>query len=99
MHVLGEVVGVVEMDETVVMGFDDVMRQKFAHGEVFRNFAGHVVALHRNHGGVLVGVFLLHFFVVGFDKRKNLVIGRVLVALLVLQVAIDDVLARDGELV
>ncbi len=98
-HVLGEVVGIMEMDEAVVMGFDDVMRQKLAHGEVFRNLAGHVVALNRNHGGVLVGVFLLHFFVVGFDKRKNFVVGRVLVALLVLQVAIDDVLARDGELV
>ena len=97
MHVLRVVVGVVEVDDALVVRGHDVFRQKHAHGQVLRDLAGHVVALDRVDRGVLVGVLLLDLFVVAFDQRHDLVVGRVLLALQALNVAIDDVLARDFE--
>ena len=98
-HVLGEVVGVVEVDDTAVVGLDDLARQEHAHGEILGDLARHVVALDGIDGRVLIGVLLLHFLVVALDKSEDLVIGRVALALEVLEVAIDDVLARNLELV
>jgi hypothetical protein len=75
------------------------LRQQHAHREVLGDLAGHVVALHGVDGRVLVGVLLLDFLVVALDEREDLVIGRVALALEVLHVAVDDVLAGDLEAV
>ncbi len=99
MHALCIVVRVVEVDDSLFVGPHDVFGQKLAGGEVTGHLAGHVVALHGHDSGVLVRVLLLHDFVVRVDQRQDLVIGGVLLALLVLHVAVDDVLACDGELV
>ena len=94
-HVLGVVVGIVEVDDAFLMGLDDLRGQQHTHGQVLADFAGHVVALHAVDGGVLVGVLLLDLFVVALDERQNLVVGRVLLALQALNIAIDDVMASD----
>ena len=99
MHVLGKVVGVVEVDEPLVVRLHHVGRQQHALGEVLGDLASHVVALHRVDGGVLVGVLLLDLLVVALDERENLVVGGVFGALQALHVTVDDVLARDLELV
>ena len=98
-HVLREVVGIVEVDDAVVVRLDNLARQEHAHGEVLGDLARHVVALDGVDGRILVGVLLLHFLVIALDKSEDLVIGRVALTLEVLEVAIDDVLARDLELV
>ena len=98
-HVLGEVVRVVEVDDALVVGFHDLGREQLAHREVLGDLAGHVVALDGDDRGVLVGVLLLDLLVVALDQREDLVVGRVLVALLVLNVAVDDVLAGHLEVV
>ena len=95
-HVLREVVGVVEVDDALVVGFHHVGRQEQAHGDVLGNLSCHVVALHGVDRGVLVRVLLLGFLVVALDERQDLVVGGVGLALERLVVAIDDVLARDG---
>ncbi len=98
-HALRVVVGVVEVDDALLMGLDHVLGQQLAVREVAADLAGHVVALDGDHRRVLVGVLLLDDLVVGVDQRQDLVVGRVLASLLVLQVAVDDVLAGHGELV
>ena len=96
-HVLGVVVGIVEVDDAGLVRLDHIGGEQLAHGQVLGDLAGHVVALDGHHGGVLVRVLLLDLLVVRLDQREDLVVGRVLVALLVLQIAVDDVLAGDGE--
>ena len=94
-HVLGVVVRVVEVDDALVVSLDDVLGQQHAHREVLGDLAGHVVTLHGVDRGVLVGVLLLDLFVVALDERQNLVVGRVLLALQALNIAIDDVMAGN----
>ena len=96
-HVLREVVGIVEVDDAFVMGGHDFSRQQQAHGDVLGNLAGHIVALHGIHRRVLVGILLLHFFVIALDERQDFVVGGVRRALECLDVAIDDVFARHLE--
>jgi len=98
-HVLREVVGVVEVDDALVVGGHDVGGQQLAHGQVLGDLAGHVVALDADDGGVLVGVLLLDLLVVALDQREDLVVGGVLLALPGLHVAVDDVAAGDLEVV
>ena len=80
-HVLREVVGVVEVDDALVVSLHNVLRKKLPHCYVLGNFTRHVVALHGVDSRVLVGVLLLDFLVVTLNKGKNLVISCVLAAL------------------
>ena len=98
-HVLREVVGVVEVDDALVVGLHDLGGQQHALREVLGDLTGHVVALHGVHRGVLVGVLLLDLFVVALDEGEDLVVRGVLLALQTLQVAVDDVVAGHLELV
>ena len=96
-HVLGKVVGVVEVDEPFVVRRHDVGRQQNAAREVLAHFARHIVALHRIDGGILVGIFLLDFLVVALDEREDLRVRRVGAADERTRIAVGDILARDGE--
>ena len=99
MHVLCVVVGIVEVDDSLVVSCDDLAGEQFAHREVLGDLTGHVVTLHGDDAGVLVGVLLFDLLVVGLDEREDLVIGGVLMALQVLDVAVDDVLAGYAKVV
>ena len=92
-HVLGEVVGVMEVDNAFLVRLDHLGRQQHTHGQVLGNLARHVVALDRVHRGVLVGVFLLDFLVVAFDQGQNAVVGGVVGALQALDIAVGDIFA------
>ena len=81
------------------MRLDDLFREQHARRQVFGDLACHVVALDGDDLGILVGVLLLDFLVVALDQRQDLVVGGVGLALEVLQVAVDDVLAGDLEAV
>ena len=95
MHVLGKVVRIVEVNQALVVGIHDLLGQQHALRQVLGNLAGHVVALNGVDGRVLVGVLLLDLFVIALNQRQNLVIGRVLLALQALNIAVDDVVASD----
>ena len=95
MHVLGKVVRIVEVNQALIVCVHNLLGQQHALGQVLGDLAGHVVALNGVDGRVLVGVLLLDLFVVALDERQNLVIGRVLLALQALNIAIDDVVASD----
>ena len=94
-HVLCKVIGIVEVNETLVVSSNDILWKKLTLNEVLRNLTSHVVTLNRNNSRILVGVLLLDFLVVALNQRQNLVIGGVLVTLLVLDVAVNDVLTSN----
>ena len=74
---LGKVVRVMEMDDPLLVGLHDFLRQQQAAGEVLGHFAGHVVTLGGIDDRILVGIFLLHFFVIEIDEGEDPVIGGV----------------------
>ena len=98
-HVLRKVIGVVEVDDALIVGLNHLGGEQHALREVLGDLTGHVVALNRVDSWVLVRVLLLDLFVVALDERQDLVVGRVLLALEALHVAIDDVAAGDLEAV
>ena len=95
MHMLGKVVGIVEVDQALIVGIHDLLGQQHALSQVLGNLAGHIVALDGIDGRVLVRVLLLDLFVIALDQRQNLVVSRVLLALQALNIAIDDVVAGN----
>ena len=94
-HVLCKVIGIVEVDKALIVSSNNILWKKLTLNEVLRNLTSHVVTLNRNNGRILVGVLLLDFLVVALNQRQNLVIGGVLVTLLVLDVAVNDVLTSN----
>ena len=94
-HMLGKVVGVVEVDETLLMSLDDLGVQQQAGGQILGDLTGHVVALDAVDGGVLVGVLLLDFLVLALDKAQDTLVGGVGLALEALDIAVGDIVAGD----
>ena len=74
-HVLCEVVGIVEVDQAFLVCLDNVRGQQQAGGQVLGDLTGHVVALDAVDGGVLVGVLLFDFLVVALDQAQNPLVG------------------------
>ena len=91
---LGEIVGVVEMDDALLVRFHDFFREQQAAGEVLRYLAGHVVTLRGIDDRVLIRIFLLHFFVIEVDEGEDPVIGGIAFSGNLAFVAVADVLLR-----
>ena len=96
-HVLRKIVGIMEMNEALVMRLHDVARQKNTAREILGDFPRHIVALHGVHRGILVGIFLLDFLVVALDEREDLRIRRVRLTNKRTRIAICDILARNRK--
>ena len=77
---LGEIVGVVEMDDAFFMGLHDFLRQQQSLGEILGHFAGHVVTLGGIDDRILIGIFLLHFLIGQVDEGQNAVVGGIALA-------------------
>ena len=90
-HVLGKVVGVVEVDDALPVCLHDVGGQQDALAQVAAHLAGHVVPLGGVDHGVLVGVFLLGLFVAALDQTEDLIIGRVAFAYQRAGIAVGDI--------
>ena len=67
------IVGVVEVDDALLVRLDDVLGQQDAVGDVAADLAGHVVTLRAVDDRVLVGVFLLGLLVVALDQAQDAV--------------------------
>ena len=94
-HVLGKIVGVVEVDEAFLMRLNDLRVQQQAGSQVFGNLTGHIVALDAVDGGVLVGVLLLDFLVLALDEAQDALVGGVGLALEALDIAVGDIVAGN----
>ena len=91
-HVLGVVVGIMEVDDAGLVGGHHLMGQEDALGDVLGHLACHIVTLDSVDGGVLVGVFLLDFLVVALNEAEDAVIGGVGLAQQAAGIAVGDVL-------
>ena len=76
-HMLGEIVGVVEVDNPLFVRFDNVFGKQNTFREVFAHLARHIVTLHGVDRRVFIGIFLFDFFVVALNQRQNLIVRRV----------------------
>ena len=97
MHVLRKIIAVVEVDDSLLVRLDDLLRQQDAARDVLRDLAGHVVALDAVDRRVFIRVLLLRLLVVALDQAEDLVVGRVGAARERTGVAIADVALRDLE--
>jgi len=94
-HVLGKVVGIVEVDQTILMCLYDLRVQQQTGGQIFGDLTGHIVTLHTVDGGVLVGVLLLDLFVLALDQAQNALIGGVGLTLQTLDIAVGDIVTGN----
>ena len=76
-HMLCEIVRVMEMDDALIVCGNDVCRQKDSSCDILADFTCHVVALNAVDGRIFIGVFLLDLFVVTFDEGHDLFVGGV----------------------
>ena len=76
-HMLGIIVGVVEVDDALPVGFHNLLRQQDPLRDVPAHLAGHIVPLGGVHHRVLVGVFLLGLLVAALDEGEDLLVGGV----------------------
>ena len=67
-HVLGKIIGIVEMNQSLIVGGYNVVGKKNPLGDILAYLTGHVVTLHAVDRGILVGVLLLDFFIVAFNQ-------------------------------
>lgn len=95
MHVLREIVGVVEVYESFLVRLHDIGRKEQTLGQILADLARHVVALHRVDRGVLVGILLLDLLVVALYKRQYGFVRRVGAAREIALVAVTDIALRD----
>ena len=76
-HMLGIVVGIVEVNDAGLMSRYNFRGQQNPAGDVLTDLTGHVVTLNRVDGGVLVGVLLLDFLVVALDQAEDPIVRGV----------------------
>jgi hypothetical protein len=71
MHMLSKVVTVVEVDNTLLMSLNDILRKKESLSDVLADLTCHIVTLYAVDCRVLIGVLLLELLVVALDKGKD----------------------------
>ena len=74
---LGIIIGIVEVDDTLFVGFHDVGGQKDTAGQILGDLTGHIIALRGINDRVLVGILLLDFLIDLLDQGKDPVVGRI----------------------
>ena len=94
-HVLGVVVGVVEVDDALPVGLHDVGGEQQPLAEVPGDLPGHVVPLGGVHHRVLVGVLLLGLLVAALDETEDLLVGGVALSNQRADIAVGDVVLGD----
>ena len=91
MHMLCKVVAVVEVDDPLIMGLHNIRGQQNTVGDITGNLTGHIVTLGGIDHRVLIGIFLLGFFVAALDEGKDLLIGGIAAAHQAAGIAVGDV--------
>ena len=76
-HMLSEIVGVVEMNNTFFMRFYNFSGEQNSLGNICADLTCHIVSLYTIYSGVFVGIFLFYFLIIALDKAQNLLVGSV----------------------
>ena len=77
MHMLCEVICIVEVNKTFLVRLDYLLGQKNSSRNILRYLARHIVTLNAVDGGVLIRILLLNLFVIALDERHNLLVGGI----------------------
>ncbi len=93
-HVLGKVVGVMEVDDALLVGFHDVLGQQQPLAEVPGDLAGHIVPLGGVHHRVLVGILLFGLLVAALDEAEDTLVRGVAPADQGAGITVGDVVLR-----
>ena len=96
-HMLGKIIRVMEMDEALLMGVYNIRREQEALGDILADFSSHVIPLYTVDRGILVGIFLLHLFIVALDKAQDLLIRGIGFAHQSAAVAVGDITSGHIE--
>ena len=96
-HMLCKIVHVVEVDQPLIVRFDDLRRQQQPPGDVLGNFPGHVVALDTVDGRILIGIFLLDLLIVALEQAHDLIVGGVCLADQIAHIPVGNVFFGDFE--
>ena len=75
MHMLCEIIGIMEVNNAVLVSLDNILRKKNSLCNILRHFACHIITLNGIYRRIFIGVFLLNFLVIALYKRENLIIG------------------------
>ena len=68
MHMLCKIIGIVKMDNALLMSMDNVLRQQKTLCDILADLSCHVVALYAVYRWIFVGIFLLNLFVITLQK-------------------------------
>ena len=68
------VIGIMEMNDSLVVSLYDLLRKKNTHGQVLADLACHVITLGRVNSRVLIGVLLLGILINLVKKSKDAVV-------------------------
>ena len=96
-HVLCEIVGVVEMDDALLVRLHDVGGQQQTLGQILADLSGHVVALYAVDRGIFIGILLFHLFVVALDEGEDAVVGGIGLTNQGALITVSDIIARQLE--
>ena len=93
-HMLSEVVGVMEVDDALFVGVHYVGGQQKPLAQIAGDLASHVVPLRGVDDGIFVGVLLLGLLVAALDQTQNFIVRRIAAANQRAGITIGDVILR-----
>ena len=79
-HMLGVIIGIVEVDDALPVGFHNILGQQNALADVPGHLAGHIIPLGGIHHRVFIGVLLLGLLVDALNEAEDLVVRGVAAA-------------------
>ena len=77
MHMLCKIIGIVEMYNSLLMSFYNILWQQEALGNILAYFSCLIITLHATKSLILVNVILLYILILAGKQRQNLVVGRI----------------------
>ena len=95
MHMLGKIIGIMEMNDAFFVSLHNVLGKKEPAGDILADLAGHIISLYAVYYRVLIGIFLKHFFIVAFQKGEDLLVGRIGLSHQLPLIAVGDVVGSQ----
>ena len=96
-HMLCKRVGVVEVDDSLLIRLNKIFRKKKSSREILADLSSHIVTLHTVDGRVLVRVLLHNLFVVALDQGQYPVVRRVCSPHQRAVIAVAHIIFRDRK--
>ena len=74
---LRKIIGIMEMDNTLLMGLHNFPGQQQAFAQISGDLAGHIIPLGRIDHGIFIGILLFGLLVAALDQAQNPVVGGI----------------------